>query len=176
MPTFSSFKAYSAEWEKVARELDATQRRKITHEQAQAGQKIADKFARRDLGGDRAFPNWNRGNRIAADTKIKPLRNDATLIAPTRSGAGIWTTIDQGRNQGNASGFSGPGINTRTGVTSRTKAGGLRKVRARKAKRWNGVTQGKDTAKDAVAEMERELSKIAARLYRKTLVKHFDVT
>lgn len=176
MATFSSFKAYSAEWDKVARQLDAKQRQAITHEMAQAGQKIADRMASRDLGGDRAFSGWPRGNPIALDLQLKNGRNGSTLLLPTRSSAGPWTVAEQGRNQGNAAGFSGPGINSRTGLTSRTKSGGLRKVRARKAKRWNGTTRGKDTATHAQAEMERELPKIAEKQYRAVLVKHFDVT
>lgn len=176
MPTFSSFKDFGAEWEKVSRKLDRDGRRRITRQMAEEGQRIAAHAAAADLGGDRAFGNWARGNKIALDTHLKAGRNDSTLLTPTRSSAGPWTVAEQGRNQGNARGFAGPGINRRTGITSRTKSGGLRRVRATRGRRWNGTTQGKRTASDAAKVMERELPKIAAREYRKVLVKHFDVT
>ena len=176
MPTFSSFKDFSNEWEKVSRKLDAQARRRITHEMAEEGRRIANRAASRDLGGDRAFSGWARGNRIALDTHLKAGRNESTLLIPTRASAGPWTVAEQGRNQGNARGFAGPGINRRTGITSRTKSGGLRRVRATRGRRWNGTTQGKGTASDAAKVMERELPKIAEREYRKVIVKHFDVT
>jgi len=46
------------------------------------------------------------------------------------------------------------------GSTRRTKSGGVAKVRARKAKRWNGRTDGKDTWTDATAIM---VDKVPAR-------------
>jgi hypothetical protein len=174
MPTWTSFKAYGDEWDKVAKNLDASQRRKITREMAEEGQRIADRAATRDLGSDRAFSGWDRGRPIPLDTHLKAGRNESTLILPKFPGG--WTVAEQGRNQGNARGFAGPGINVRTGLTARTKSGALRKVRVRKSGRWNGVTSPKHTASDAVRVMERDLPKIAERQYRAVLVKHFDVT
>lgn len=176
MPTFSSFEAFGKELDKVAKKLDADGRRKITREMAEAGQKIADKAASADLGADRAFSGWTRANHITLDTQLKAGANESTLLIPTRSSAGPWTVAEFGRNQGNAPGFSGPGINTRTGLTSRTKSGAVRKVRVRQAHRWNGTTRPKHTASDAQAVMEHELPKIAEKQYRAILVKHFDVT
>ena len=89
-----------------------------------------------------------------------------------KSAAGPWTVAEFGRNQGNASGFSGPGLNRKTGLTSFTKAGNVRKTRAFGAKRWNGVTQGKGTASTAVNAIESKVPKIVdqgvSRAIRKT--------
>lgn len=175
MPTFRSFSAFGAEFDKVAGKLDSVQRREITHEMGEAGQKIADRFAGRDLGSDRAFSGWKRGNPIALGTHLKPARNDATLLLPTFPGG--WTTATAGRHrQGGVGLFQGPGVNPRTGATRRRNDGTVTKVRARKAKRWNGRTAPMNTATDAAKEMERDLPVIASRAYRAVLVKHFDVT
>jgi len=137
---------------------------------AKAAQKIATRAASADLGGDPKFSGWAP----TLDTQIKGIRNGAILM-PTRSSAGPWTVAEFGRNQGGSSGFQGPGINRKSGQTSRTKSGGLRKVRSFKAKRWNGYTRGKSTASTAEAIMERELPKIAEKAALKVTRKHFDV-
>lgn len=172
MPTWKSMSAFVDD---LSKSLTPAEIRKITRAQAEAAQVIANRSASRDLGGDRAFGGWKRGNPIALDTQIKA-RKGGHVLLPTRSSAGPWTVAEQGRNQGNASGFSGPGINTRTGLTSRTKSGAIRKVRARASRRWNGTTEGKGTASDAVGQMDRALPKIADAAVRLALRKRFDVT
>lgn len=177
MPTFKSLADFNRELSALGKAMDAAEKRKITKDQAEKAQKIADRAAARDLGGDMAFSGWPRGNPIGLDeTQIKKTRGDGHILTPTRSSAGPWTVADKGRNQGNASGFAGPGINRRTGRTSRTKSGALRKVRTTNARQWNGRTAGKGTAADAVAEMESALPKIADDGFRRVLRKHFDVT
>lgn len=172
MPTFKSFDAYRRELERMWDKLDREEKRKITRDQAERAQKIATEEARRDVGGDLKFSGWAP----LLETQIKTKPNGVTALMPTRSGAGPWTVAQFGRNQGNASGFSGPGINRRTGITSRTRAGNLRRVRAVRARRWNGTTRGKGTADRAIARMEKELPKIADVGVRKVMRKHFDVT
>lgn len=176
MPNFVSFSALLKEAEKMGKELENAEKRKITHAQAERGQKIIDSEFSSDLGSDRAFSGWRRGSPMPADTQIKTTRNNGAVLMPTRSGAGIITTADQGRHHGDAGGFAGPGINRRTGVTSRTKSGALRKVRATRSRKWNGTTAGKHTASRAVTRMERELPKIAEDGIRRVMRKHFDVT
>lgn len=171
MPSWRSMSAFVDD---LSRSLTPAEIRRITKAQAEAAQAIANKSAARDLGGDRAFGGWTRPAPIALDTQIKT-RKDGHVLLPTRSSAGPWTVAEFGRNQGNASGFSGPGIG-RNGLTARTKSGAIRKVRARKAKRWNGTTQGMGTASDAVGQMDRDLPKIADVGVRLALRKRFDVT
>lgn len=142
---------------------------KITKPMGERAQKIAHESAAADLGGDAKFSGW----KPPLDTHLK-FKAGATIMLPTRSGAGPWTVAERGRNQGNAGGFSGPGIG-KSGQTSRNKSGALRKVRAFKSKRWNGTTKGKQTASKAVARIEKEVLPIAQHGIRKALVRHFDV-
>ena len=172
MASFRSFAAFGAELDKLQREFDRVERARITRLMGERAQAIAEQAASRDLGGDPKFSGW--APRL--DTELVTKSDGSTLIGPTRSSAGPWTVAESGRNQGNARGFFGPGVNVRTGLTSRTKTGAVRKVRVRKGRRWNGYTTGKGTASDATARMERELPLIAEAGVRRVLVKHFDVT
>lgn len=170
MPNFVSLKAFERELGQMGKELDRAARTRITKPQAEYMQKVATRVASGDLGGDPKFSGWAP----TLDTVVKPLASGATLLVPTRFSAGPWTVAELGRNQGNASGFSGPGINTRTGKTSRRNDGSLRKVRARKAKRWNGRTQPKFTATKTRQAVERGTERIAEHEWRKLVRKHFD--
>lgn len=127
------------------------QLKRVMAEVGEAAQKAAEKAASADLGGDPKFSGW----KPTLDTQVKHIGEGKILIQPTRSSAGPWTVATKGRNQGNASGFAGPGVNRKTGQTSRTKSGGVRKVR-QQTKRWNGRTAGKGTADKAVAQMNRD--------------------
>jgi hypothetical protein len=49
-------------------------------------------------------------------------------------------------------------------------------VRARQSRRWNGATAGKGTASRAVAEMDRQLPRIADKAVLKVIRKRFTVT
>lgn len=173
MATFSSFDAFGRALDAAAKDLDREGNGRIAFEMAREGQKIARKAAAADLGGDPKFSGW--APRLA--TVVKKSRTGAVLH-PTRQSAGPWTVAEQGRNKGSGTGgaFIGPGVNRKTGLTSRTKAGNVRKVRATRGRRWNGYTQGKETASDAVEVMEKELPKIAERESRKVLQRRFDVT
>jgi hypothetical protein len=171
VPTFNSLAAFERELAKFGKELEKVERSRITREQAEAMQSIATRVASADLGGDPKFSGWAP----TLDTQLKTLGNGATLLTPTKTSAGPWTVAEVGRNQGNAGGFAGPGLNTRTGNTARNKDGSLRKVRQRKAKRWNGYTRGKETATKTRQEAERVVEEIAVKGLRRTTRKYFDV-
>jgi hypothetical protein len=175
VPTWKSFAEYGLTLEAWERDMTGPEQRKVTRAMGVEAQRIASRAAVGDLGGDRAFGGWNRGRPIPLDTRLRPGRDAATILSPTRSSAGPWTVAEFGRNQGNAGGFSGPGINRRTGITSRTKSGGIRGVRARRSRRWNGATAGKGTASDAVAEIGRKLPPIADKAVLRVMRKRFDV-
>ena len=171
MPTFQSFAAFERELAKFGRELEREERRKITEQQAKAMQDIATRVASADLGGDPKFSGWAP----ILDTRLKQLTSGATLLTPTKTSAGPWTVAEVGRNKGNASGFAGPGVSATTGKTSRNKDGSLRKARARKRKRWNGYTDGKQTASKVRAEAEKVVEDIALKGLRRTTRKYFDI-
>ena len=94
------------------------------------------------LGGDNAFSGWKRGQPIQLTAAFSLHKsNDGGVTIHRGRKAGIWRVAEEGRNQGNAGGFAGPGI-SKDGTTKRNKNGSVRKVRERKAKRWNGTTKG----------------------------------
>jgi hypothetical protein len=168
---FSSMAAFGRQIELIGRELDGAAKRKITGAMAEHAQKAIAPVVRGDLSGDLKFSGWDP----ELVTEIKMSRNGAAIIHPTRSSAGPFTVAEVGRNQGNASGFAGPGVNRRTGNTSRTKSGGIRAQRSRQSRRWNGYTKGKGTSSKAIAAMDKGLADVVEKETRRVLVKHVDV-
>lgn len=116
--------------------------------------------AQADLGPDSAFSGWrNAGIPLQLAYKVD---GGMLLMHRSRRSAGPWRVAEEGRNQGNAGGGMafGPGIlrsGSNAGTTAfRTRKNGdfildregrrqVKKVRAFKAKRWNGYTRGKGT-------------------------------
>ena len=176
MPNFASMDAFSRELGKMNAEIERQKRKAITGPMAKEAQKIAAGLLPADLGGNDSFSGWTSRSPISLDTAVTFTSSGAAIVHPTKVTAGPWTVLESGRNKGNAAGFSGPGVNRRTGATSRTKSGGIRKQRGRKSKRWNGYTSGKGTASRAVAEMDKKMPKVAEDGVRKVMVRHFDVT
>jgi hypothetical protein len=168
MPTFRSFEAFGRELQQLERDLATDEKARITKDMGERAQRIAHDAASADLGGDPKFSGWAP----TLDTQLFH-RGGVTTLAPTKTSAGPWTVAEIGRNKGNAGGFAGPGVG-RSGTTSRTKSGAIRKVRTFKKKRWNGYTAGKGSASQAFAIMERELPKIAERGVARVIRKHFD--
>ena len=142
---------------------------RIGKEMAEKARPEAYRAAAADLGGDPKFSGWKPWLKL--EVKAKPF---GAVLMPTRQSAGPWTVAEIGRNQGNASGFAGPGVNRKTGLTARTKSGGLRKVRAVKAKRWNGYTAGKGTATDAAARIDKAVADIPEKRLRVVMRRHVD--
>ena len=104
--------------------------------------------------GDLSMSGWHRGKPIDVTGRYDIEGNGTSFtMTPAKRGRGPMRVLEQGRNQGNASGFAGPGMNARTGATSRNLDGSVRKVRARKGKRWTGRTAGKGTWSDATMLM-----------------------
>ncbi len=176
MPNWNSPAAFLRDFDAMISGLTGPEKRKITRLEGEAAQVIAAKAAAADLGSDRAFSGFTRQHPIVLDTQLRDAPDYNTLLTPTKLSAGPWTVAEFGRNQGNATGFSGPGVNRSTGATARTKAGRVRKVRERQAKRWNGTTRPKNTASDALRVMDRELPKVADKAVGVVVRKHFDVT
>jgi len=162
-----TFASFAAKIERFRKELtdDAT-----SHAIGKMAKAEATKAASADLGGDPMFSGWPRA---PLDTRYDIVGPGKVLFKPTRRSAGPWTVAERGRNQGNAGGVSGPGINRQTGSTSRTKAGNVRKARSFGAKRWNGRTQGKGTASDALRVIDKQVPKIVQQSVSRAITKTF---
>ena len=110
---------------------------------------------RADLG-DMSMSGWRRGNPHEIVGRFDLQGDSAVAMTPSPKGRGPMRVLESGRNQGNAGGVSGPGISA-DGTTRRTKSGAVRKVRARRGRRWNGTTRGKGTWTDATKIMEAKM-------------------
>jgi hypothetical protein len=173
---FSSISAYRLELTALAADLGAEDANRIAAVMGAKALGIARRSASADLGGDPKMSGWPIAQ---LDTRIVNASEPGIvlLVPASASAAGGWTVATIGRNRGHGGGFAGPGVNRRTGRTSRKKSGEVRKVRAHGAgSRWNGTTVGKNTATDAQTAMERELPQIAETEFRKVLAKHFDLS
>ena len=172
MPTFDSFKAYERELARFQAEFERTEKKRITEEQAAEAQKIAERAFSKVLGGDAKFSGWEP----VLETQVKPLRDGASLLMPTKTSAGPITVAFEGRNRGGTTAFLGPGANRNTGATARNQStGAVRKVRKFQARRWNGYTDPKLSPADIRDPAEERANAIAEKRYRKALQKHFDV-
>lgn len=105
--------------------------------------------------GDHSMSGFRRGAPIAITGTSRVLNQHAVKVEPVKEAKGAMATMERGRNIGNSGGFAGPGISS-DGTTRRNKNGALRKVRARKARRWNGYTDPKYTMSDAAELMSRK--------------------
>lgn len=166
MPEFAAFEAKLAG---VQRELSGEAARDRLKRVAKATEADIAEAVRGDLG-DTSMSGWRRGNPIEIVGTSKVTSDTTAVVSPGKA-TGPMRVLEQGRNRGNASGFAGPGVNRKTGETARTKSGGLRKVRAVKARRWNGVTDGKGTWSDATKLMEERVPKRFEREVAKSLGK-----
>lgn len=174
MPDFRSLGAFGEAINDFADELEREVIKRMTAEQAAEAQRIAEREASADLGGDPKMSGWEP----SLDTKVIHFPDGASLLAPTRSSAGPWTVATLGRNQGNAGGLAGPGViqsGANAGTTARTKSGGVRKVRARKLRRWNGYTDGKGTGDRVHDAATAAAQPIAEKWGRLAAEKRFDV-
>lgn len=161
-----TFASFNAKLVRLQKELgdDA-----LLHDIGKMAKKEATKAASADLGGDPKFSGW----KPVLETRYDIVGPGKLLFKPSKRSAGPWTVAERGRNQGNASGFAGPSINRRTGVTSFTKSGAVRRSRGPRARRWNGVTQGKNTATDALAVIEPRAVKITEQRVGRAIRRSF---
>ena len=152
-----TFASYAARVDRFGKALtdDA-----LMHDIGKMAKAEAKAAASADLGGDPAFSGWRRGSPFELATRYDIVRPGVISFHPTPKSAGPWEVAQSGRNQGNAGGFSGPGVSRTTGETARNANGSIRKVRGRKARRWNGTTRGKATASDALAAIDKKLPKL----------------
>ena len=150
--TFASFNAKLARFQKEIGD-DAT-----LHAIGKMAKAEADASAKSDLGSDGQFSGWPG----ALATGYDIIGPGKMIFKPRNArAAGKWTVAELGRNAS-----QGPRLRSST----LTPTG--RRRSARSMRRWNGVTQGKNTATDAVNEIEKKVPKIVqtgvSRAIRKT--------
>ncbi len=143
--------------------LSELERRRLTAIATKVGveaKKIATAAASADLGGDPAFSGWRPATNWLA-TRFDHIRPGAISFHPTRRSAGPWTVAEFGRNQGEGPRMVGPRL-TKTGKVSKAKQ-----------RRYNGRTEGKQTASDALARIEPMVPKVAEVEVGKTIRQFF---
>jgi hypothetical protein len=166
----SDLAALAAKIERVADDMTGQTSRA---QMARIGAKLQpeiDRAVSADIG-DTSMSGWRRGSPIAIVGSHRVLSDHAVVVQPVGQAKGPMAVLERGRNIGNSGGMAGPGVSA-DGSTRRNKNGSLRKVRARKAKRWNGYTQGKGTMGDASRVIADKAPDLIAGELRKALRKH----
>ena len=140
-------RSFAVAMNEAARSLTGPQLTDVMTKVGVALKPLGRDAASRDLGSDAKFSGWPKA---ALEVAFSPHRQPGgiTFHRAGRS-AGPWRVAEFGRNQGDASGFAGPGVNRRTGETLRTASGGVRRVRGARSRKWNGRTRGKGTWSEA---------------------------
>ena len=143
-----TFASFNAKVVKFQRELgdDA-----LGHALGKMAKDEAKKAASADLGGDDKFSGWAKAPLVTRYDIVGPGR---VSFHPTPRSAGPWTVAQSGRNQA-----AGPAIG------SKGKRGSRR--------RWNGRTEGKGTADDALNAIEPKVPKLAQQQVARAIRKVF---
>lgn len=147
-----SFADLNRKLDAFGRELSGSAARKRLQKVARDSLPAVNAAVPADIG-DQSMSGWRRNNEIPVKAVVA--KEGPVAITPDGRSAGQWRVLEEGRNKGNAFGLSGPGISA-DGTTRRNKNGSVRKVRARKGRRWNGTTDGKETWSDAADAVKRE--------------------
>lgn len=107
--------------------------------------RAAREAASADLGGDPKFSGWAP----TLDVRFTPVGIGKLLITPTRRSAGPWTVAEYGRHSA-----AGP-------------PGGKRR------RQWNGRTQGKQTASEAVQRIQSETPQLFEAEVKRSIQRNF---
>lgn len=149
---------------RVGNFIDELEGRKLTEIATKVGVKakqIATDAASADLGGDPAFSGW-RPETNWLGTRFDHLEPGVISFHPTRRSAGPWTVAEFGRNRAAGPRMVGPRL---------TKTGKVSKARQR---RYNGQTEGKGTASDALAQIGPMVPDVVDAEVTKAIRKFFD--
>lgn len=146
----ATFTSTAAKIDKLALEFSGTAGRKRLERVARLSVKDVDAAVRAELGDD-DMSGWRRSAPIPIKGAV--FKGTEVAVVPAARSAGPMRVLEQGRNITSGLGaMAGPGVSS-DGTTMRKKNGKLRKVRARKARRWNGYTDPKGTWSDAEKRM-----------------------
>jgi hypothetical protein len=139
-------------------ELEDAKLKAIADKMGVRAKALAKQAASADLGGDPKFSGW----KPTLDTRYDHLSPGAIGFKPTRRAAGPWTVAEFGRNQAAGPRMVGPRL-TKTGRVSKAKA-----------KRWNGKTEPKNTATEALELIEREMPQVVDAEVNKAIRRFFN--
>lgn len=123
----------------------------VSHAVGKMAKDEATSAASADLGGDPKFSGWAP----ALDTRYDIVGPGRISFKPTRRSAGPWTVAELGRNS-----TAGPQIGS--------------KGRGGRRKRWNGRTEGKQTATKALKLIDDKAPKVVDKEVGKAIRKFFD--
>jgi hypothetical protein len=140
-------------------ELEGRKLKELADKMGVRAKALAKEAASADLGGDNVFSGWPKA---PLDTRYDHLSPGAIGFKPTRRAAGPWTVAEFGRNSAAGPRMVGPRL-TKTGRVSKAKA-----------KRWNGKTEPKNTATEALEAIEREMPKVVDAEVSKAIRKFFN--
>jgi len=152
-----TFASFAKRVDTMINGLSGAQLKSVMTEVGVEAKKAAEGAASADLGGDPKFSGWAP----TLDTRFDHVGEGRISFHPTKRGAGPWTVAEHGRNSTAGPRMTGPRL-TRTGRVSNARQ-----------KRWNGRTQGKSTASDALAVIEAETPKMIEAAVKKALRKSF---
>lgn len=141
-------------------ELEAEKLRAMATRVGVKAKQIATDAASADLGGDPAFSGWRPATNWLA-TRFDHLEPGVISFHPTKRAAGPWTVAEFGRNRAAGPRMVGPRL---------TKTGKVSKARQR---RYNGQTEGKGTASDALAKIEPMVPEVVDAEVTKAIRKFF---
>lgn len=162
-----TFSAVAQRFDALNRELTGEGATKVAQQLGKLGQGDAVKAVRNDWHRDH-IKNWRKAK---FTTGVKVQSPGAVTVGPSNQGVGVWKVAEKGRHHGDSNRFQGPGVNVKTGETSRLKSGKLRTVKARKGRRWNGYTDPKGTWSDAEELIAKATPKRTQALVNKALIK-----
>lgn len=155
-----TFAQFESRINRFLKELEDQKLKALASKAGDEAKKLAWKAAQADLGGDAAFSGW-RPESNALHTRYDHVSPGVISFHPTRRSAGPWTVAEFGRNQAEGPRMVGPRL-TKTGRVSKAKT-----------KRWNGRTDGKDTASDALKDIDRRIPKVVEAEVLKAVRKFF---
>jgi len=139
-------------------ELEGRKLKELADKMGVRAKALAKEAASADLGGDPKFSGW----KPTLDTRYDHLSPGTIGFKPTRRAAGPWTVAEFGRNQAAGPRMVGPRL-TKTGRVSKAKT-----------KRWNGKTEPKNTATEALELIEREMPKVVDAEVSKAIRRFFN--
>ena len=150
------FGTLNKKFDQLASEFDGRQLRKSLEVVGRETKGDIVEAVRGDLG-DNSMSGWRRGKPVPLVGRYDIVSDHEIDMTPAPRARGPLRVLEEGRNANAFGNAFGAAVAAFTAEPKLTKSGKRRKQRAKKVKRWNGVTQGKGTWSDASELMERRV-------------------